>query len=152
MSRMGPDDIPLFAMLKSRMGYLSQRQKVIAQNVANGDTPDYQPRDLKAYSFKATLDQNAAGQPYRGGQVSGTSVNGVQMMATSAAHMSPSKPAGVWRSPEGPDSETTLDGNSVTLEDQMLKMTDARMNYDAAIGFYQKSMAMLKTATRRPGG
>ena len=149
---MGPDDIPLFAMLKSRMGYLSQRQKVIAQNVANGDTPDYQPRDLKAYSFKASLDQSAAGQPYRGGQVSGTSVNGVQMMATSSTHMAPARPAGIWRSPEGPDSETTLDGNSVTLEDQMLKMTDARMNYDAAIGFYQKSMAMLKTATRRPGG
>jgi flagellar basal-body rod protein FlgB len=149
---MGPDDIPLFAMLKSRMGYLSQRQKVIAQNVANADTPDYQPRDLKAYSFKATLDQQATGQSYRGGQVSSTAINGVQMMATNVAHMAPSKPVSPWRSPEQADSETTLDGNSVTLEDQMLKMTDARMNYDAAVGFYQKSMALLKTATRRPGG
>jgi flagellar basal-body rod protein FlgB len=151
MNTMGPDDIPLFAMLKSRMGYLSQRQKVIAQNVANGDTPDYQPRDLKAYTFKATLDQQAVGQPYRGGQVSGTTVNGVQMMATSATHMAPTRAVSPWRSPEGPDSETTLDGNSVTLEDQMLKMTDARMNYDAAVSFYQKSMALLKTSTRRPG-
>lgn len=152
MNIMGPDDIPLFAMLKSRMGYLSERQKVIAQNVANGDTPDYQPRDLKSYSFKATLDQQAAGQPYRGGPVSQPASTGVQMMATSATHMAPTRPASVWRSPEGPDSETTLDGNSVTLEDQMLKMTDARMNYDAAVSFYQKSMAMLKTSTRRPGG
>jgi flagellar basal-body rod protein FlgB len=149
---MGPDDIPLFAMLKSRMGYLSQRQKVIAQNVANGDTPDYQPRDLKAYSFKATLDQQATGQPYRGGTVSPTATNGVQMMATSAAHMAPSKPVQPLALAGRSDSETTLDGNSVTLEDQMLKMTDARMNYDAAVGFYQKSMAMLKTSTRRPGG
>ena len=152
MNTMGPDDIPLFAMLKSRMGYLSERQKVIAQNVANGDTPDYQPRDLKAYSFKATLDQQAGGQPYRGGQVSGTSVNGVQMMATSATHLAPSKPASAWRSPQSADSETTLDGNSVTLEDQMLKMTDARMNYDAAISFYQKSMNMLRQAARKPNG
>ena len=152
MNGMGPDDIPLFAMLKNRMGYLSERQKLIAQNVANGDTPDYQPRDLKAYSFKATLDQQSAGQPYRGGAVSPTATNGVQMMATSSAHMAPPKTISPWRSPEGPDTETTLDGNSVTLEDQMLKMTDARMNYDAAVGFYQKSMAMLKTSTRRPGG
>jgi len=152
MSRMGPDAIPLFAMLKSRMGYLSERQKVIAQNVANGDTPDYQPRDLKAYSFKATLDQQRAGQPYRGGPVSPTATNGVQMMATSATHIAPPKTVSPWRSPQGPDSETTLDGNSVTLEDQMLKMTDARMNYDAAVGFYQKSMQMLKTSMRRPGG
>ena len=151
MTHMGPDDIPLFAMLKSRMGYLSQRQKVIAQNVANADTPDYQPRDLKAYSFKASLDQQATGQPYRGGPVSSQASSGVQMVATSAAHMAPSKPYSPWRSPEQADSETTLDGNSVTLEDQMLKMTDARMNYDAAVSFYQKSMAMLKTATRRPG-
>ncbi len=149
---MGPDDIPLFAMLKSRMGYLSDRQKVIAQNVANADTPDYQPRDLKAYSFKATPEQQASGQPYRGGPVSPTATNGVQMMATSASHMAPSRPASVWRAPEQADSETTLDGNSVTLEDQMLKMTDARMNYDAAVSFYQKSMAMLKQSTRRPGG
>jgi flagellar basal-body rod protein FlgB len=149
---MGPDDIPLFAMLKSRMGYLSDRQKVIAQNVANGDTPDYQPRDLKAFSFKATLDQQASGQPYRGGPVSPTATSGVQMVATSASHMAPTRSASIWRAPEGPDSETTLDGNSVTLEDQMLKMTDARMNYDAAVSFYQKSMAMLKTSTRRPGG
>lgn len=148
---MGPDDIPLFAMLKSRMGYLSERQKVIAQNVANGDTPDYQPRDLKAYTFQASMNAQATGQPYRGGPVS-QPAQGVQMVATSAAHMAPLKPASVWRSPEGPDSETTLDGNSVTLEDQMLKMTDARMNYDAAVGFYQKSMALLKTSTRRPGG
>lgn len=149
---MGPDDIPLFAMLKSRMGYLSERQKVIAQNVANADTPDYQPRDLKSYSFKASLDRQVAGQPYRGGPVSSTATTGVQMMATSASHMAPSSAAGVWRAPVGVDSETTLDGNSVTLEDQMLKMTDARMNYDAAVGFYQKSMQMLKTSTRRPGG
>ncbi|MBC7669603.1 MAG: flagellar basal body rod protein FlgB [Gemmatimonadaceae bacterium] len=147
---MGPDDIPLFSMLKSRLSYLSERQKVIAQNVANADTPDYQPRDLKAYSFKATLDQQATGQPYRGGPVA-QPAGGVQMIATSAAHMAPTKPANIWRAPEGPDTETTLDGNSVTLEDQMLKMTDARMNYDAAVSFYQKSMALLRTSTRRPG-
>ena len=149
---MGPDDIPLFAMLKSRMGYLSERQKVIAQNVANADTPDYQPRDLKAFTFKATLDQQATGQPYRGGPVSPGSTSGVQMVATSAAHMSPSKPASQWRAPEAADSETTLDGNSVTLEDQMLKMTDARMNYDAAVSFYQKSMSLLSASLKRPGG
>ncbi|MBO9707669.1 MAG: flagellar basal body rod protein FlgB [Caulobacter sp.] len=149
---MGPDDIPLFAMLKSRLGYLSERQKVIAQNVANADTPEYQPRDLKGFTFQASMaQQQNPGQAWRGGPVAQPSA-GVQMMATSAAHMAPSKPPTLWRAPEGADTETTLDGNAVTLEDQMLKMTDARMNYDAAVGFYQKAMAMLKTSTRRPGG
>ena len=49
------------------------------------------------------------------------------------------------------DTETTLDGNSVVLEEEMMKMTDARMNYDAAISFYQKSLGLLRMATRRPG-
>ena len=51
----------------------------------------------------------------------------------------------------GRDSETTLNGNAVVLEEQMLKLADARMNYDAAIGFYQKSLGLLKLAARAPG-
>jgi flagellar basal-body rod protein FlgB len=57
----------------------------------------------------------------------------------------------VWRSGGAPDSETTLDGNSVVLEEQMLKMGEARMGYDAAVGFYQKSLGMIRMAARRPG-
>jgi len=33
----------------------------------------------------------------------------------------------------------------------MIKMTEARMNYDAAISFYQKSMSLLRMAARKPG-
>jgi flagellar basal-body rod protein FlgB len=147
---MGPDDIPLFGMLKSRLGYLTERQKLVAQNVANADTPGYRPSDLKAYSFQASLMNQGAGAVYRGGRAAPTS--GVQMMETSAAHMAPSNAPSAWRATSGADSETTLDGNAVSLEDQMMKMTDARTNYDAAISFYQKSMEMLRMASRRPGG
>jgi flagellar basal-body rod protein FlgB len=151
MIAMGPDDIPLFGMLKSRLGYLADRQKLVAQNVANADTPGYQPRDLKAYSFQASLmNQSSGQQPYRGGTVAPTS--GVAMMATSNSHMAPSHAPSAWRATAGADSETTLDGNSVTLEDQMLKMTDARMNYDAAVTFYQKSLSLLRMASRKVNG
>lgn len=150
MIAMGPDDIPLFGMLKSRLGYLTERQKLVAQNVANADTPGYRPTDVKAFSFQASLMNQGAGAVYRGGPSAPTS--GVQMMATSAAHMAPSNAPSAWRATAGADSETTLDGNSVSLEDQMLKMTDARMNYDAAITFYQKSLTMLRMAARKPNG
>jgi flagellar basal-body rod protein FlgB len=150
MIAMGPDDIPLFGMLKSRLGYLTERQKLVAQNVANADTPGYRPSDLKAFSFQASLMNQGSGAVYRGGRAAPTS--GVQMMETSAAHMAPSSAPSAWRATAGADSETTLDGNSVSLEDQMLKMTDARTNYDAAITFYQKSMEMLRQAARKPNG
>jgi flagellar basal-body rod protein FlgB len=150
MIAMGPDDLPLFGMLKSRLGYLTERQKLVAQNVANADTPGYRPHDLKAFSFQASLMNQGSGAVYRGGRSAPT--GSVSMMATSASHMAPSNAPSAWRATAGADSETTLDGNAVSLEDQMLKMTDARMNYDAAITFYQKSMNMLRTAARKPNG
>lgn len=150
MIAMGPDDIPLFGMLKSRLGYLTERQKLVSQNVANADTPGYRPTDLKAFSFQASLMNQGSGDAYRGGVNAPTS--GVQMMATSAAHMAPSNAPSAWRATAGADSETTLDGNAVSLEDQMLKMTEARTNYDAAITFYQKSLSMLRMASRKPNG
>ena len=48
-------------------------------------------------------------------------------------------------------AETTLDGNSVVLEEEMMKMSDTRMNYDAAVSFYQKSLDLLRTAAKKPG-
>jgi flagellar basal-body rod protein FlgB len=37
------------------------------------------------------------------------------------------------------------------LEDQMMKLTQARMDYDAAVGLYQQSLQLLKTAIKKPG-
>ena len=50
-----------------------------------------------------------------------------------------------------PDSETTLTGNSVVLEEEMMKMSQARTDYDAAVSFYEQSLALIQTAIKRPG-
>jgi flagellar basal-body rod protein FlgB len=136
-------DIPLLAMLRSRLGYLSQRQKVIAQNVANSDTPGFAPSDLKPFSFHA--------QP-----ADGTAAAGVQAM-TQPGHMqlgggAKTGAGGGFKSLKTKDSETTLDGNSVVLEEEMMKMSEARMNYEAAVSFYQKSLNLLSMAAKKPGG
>jgi flagellar basal-body rod protein FlgB len=126
-------------MLRSRMGYLSEKERVIGQNVANSDTPRYQPGDLKPFTFDAKLQQSMP----------------VVQAATQANHIKPpssqTRAGSAFKSVRKPDSETTLDGNSVVLEEQMMKMTEARMNYDAAIGFYQKSLSMLRMAAKAPG-
>lgn len=132
--------IPLFAMLRGKLSHLTERQKLIAENVANSSTPGYQPRDLTPFSFQARL----AAQPLAAAPAQ-----------TQAAHMpgtlSTRTPAAPHKARKGRDSETTLDGNSVVLEEQMMKMAQARMDYDAAVGFYQKSLGLLKMATRPPG-
>ena len=134
-------DIPLFSMLRSRLGYLSDRQRLIAQNVANAETPGYSPNDLKPFTFDTALKTQMAG----GG-----------MAVTQPGHMAlpNSATAGAqqkFKAQRIRDSETTLDGNSVVLEEEMVKMSDARMSYDAAISFYQKSLNMLRMAARAPG-
>lgn len=128
-------DLPLFSQIKGRLTWLDQRQRVIAENVANADTPGYAARDLsQPADFAAAL---------RAGRV--------QMARTSAMHIAPAGHAARFEVNRSPDSETTLDGNSVVVEEQMLKMAESRMAYDAAIGLYQKSMQMLRLAAKPPG-
>ena len=74
-------DIPIFAMLRSRMGYLSERQRVIAENVANSDTPGYNPHDLKAFSFQAKMQGRASSGSVVAATPAGT------MAATQPGHM-----------------------------------------------------------------
>lgn len=138
---MNLDQIPLLAMLKGKLGYLNERQKLISQNVANADTPGYAPSDLKPFSFEQQLKAATAAE------------NGVSQTRTNAAHLagkSNDKP--VWKSQESPDSEARLDGNQVVLEDQMIKMGEARMDYDTAVGLYTQSLGLLRLAARKPGG
>jgi flagellar basal-body rod protein FlgB len=134
------DQIPLFAMLKGKLGYLNDRQRLIAQNVANADTPGYAPSDLKPFTIPTALAAPAAS----GGGVTATRTNGAHLGTTVA-------PKATWKATVAADSEARLDGNQVVLEDQMMKMTESRLDYDAAIGLYQKSVAMLRLAARRPG-
>ena len=146
---MNIDDIPLFAMLRGRLGYLNQRQQVVAQNIANADTPNYTPRDLRGFSFQSHLNGHAGavGTSSIGsiGSIDGASAPHLLKTATSG------QPSAPWRPVDAADSETTLDGNQVVLEEQMMKMSEARMNYDAAISFYQKSLGLLRMASRPPG-
>ena len=133
---MGFTDLPLLGQIKGRLNWLDERQRVIAQNVANSDTPGYAARDLAQPTDFAAALRNGGG---------------LRMARTSAMHIAPQGQQARFDATSAPDSETTLDGNSVVVEEQMLKMAESRMAYDAAIGLYQKSMQMLRMAARPPG-
>ena len=137
---MGVADIPLLSQIKGRMTWLDERQRLVAQNVANADTPGYVGRDLRAPTDFAAAMRDGGG---------------LRMAQTSAGHMPIGGPNGApvarFTSEASPDSETTLDGNAVVVEEQVLKMAESRMAYDAAIGLYTKSMAMIGLAAKVPG-
>ncbi|MEZ6028625.1 MAG: flagellar basal body protein [Hyphomonadaceae bacterium] len=145
---MDPNQISVFSLMKARLQMLGERQKVIAQNVANVSTPGYVPNDINQDAFAATL-QRMAGQS-RTANGPGRTV----MAATQAGHLQPaSGPAAPGVSVvKSPDSETTLDGNAVVVEEQMIKIAETRMDFETMVGLYQKSLGLLRLASRSPRG
>ncbi len=132
------DGIPVFAVLKAKLGYDSERQKLISQNVANADTPGYAPKDLGRFSFSGALQAATGGA--------------IAPMRTNAMHLAGRAPrSGGWKAGATPDSEARLDGNQVVLEDQMMKMTEARTDYESALTLYSQSLNLLRTAAKAPG-
>ncbi len=125
-------DVPLFAMLKERMTWLHQRQDLLSQNVANADTPGYVARDLKALDFESALRKTSSG---------------AAMMTTNARHIAiaPTS-ASKFDDVAAPDVEASPNGNAVSLEMEMIKVSDTQAQFQAAANLYAKAMTLMKTA------
>lgn len=140
-------DQPFFASLRQRLGFLGERQKVLSENVANASTPKYVPKDMDERAFSNAL---ARTMPQSSSSMAGKPIAPVTMVATSRAHFGGNVITSSAPTIKSPDSETTLDGNAVVLEEQMIKVADTRMNYDVAIGLYQKGLQLMRIAARKP--
>ncbi len=124
--------VPLLGMLKEKMTWLGARQKVLAENVAHGDTPGYRAQDLERPDFTKVLNRErgagmATAQP---GHFTGTSGRGqLDHRATQREswHASP-------------------DGNTVSVEQEMMKVSETVGEYRMAANLYAKSIGLLKTA------
>jgi flagellar basal-body rod protein FlgB len=129
--------LPLFSMISQRIGWLSERQKVLAENVANADTPNYKARDLKPLDFAAMA--NAAGA---GGRLTA--------VATDQRHID-ARPAGATKSAlaKDPKAESTLSGNTVSLESEMMKVAETAMDYQLITNLYRKQIGLIKAVIGR---
>ena len=141
-------DLPLFSMLKTRMHWLEQRQKLLAENVANANTPNYRGRDLKQLDFKRTLDASLGSAAMGSAGIGPASMNSasVGMSATQPGHLrGGSGTRGFDVNPSG-GFETTPSQNSVVLEDEMMKVAQTQLDHQTAISLYQRGVGMIKTA------
>lgn len=130
-----------FGTLRARLDQLSQRQRLISENIANASTPGYVPRDLDTTSFDRALAQQASG----GG--------GLRMARTNDMHMAQGGGSmnAAPRVVTSEDSETTMDGNAVVLEDQMARAAETRMAFETGIALYQKGLQLVRMAAKPPG-
>src|SRR5262245_45159234 len=119
--------IPLFGVMKTKLDYLSQRQAVLAQNIANADTPGYKAMDVAAPDFKKML--NAA-----------TPARALQMQITDPRHRAHGAiAAGEFKiDKRAATDELNPDGNNVVIEEEMSKVAENQMEYQKALSLYGK--------------
>ena len=123
--------VPLFSLLTNRMSWLSTRQSVLAQNVANADTPNYVARDIKPMDFDSMLsDQKGTG-----------------MTVTNARHLDIRAQRGnAFEEQDAEGEGGTPGGNVVSVEQEMIKLSDTQIQYQTATNLYQKAVNMFRTA------
>ena len=122
----------------------SERQRLIASNIANADTPGYVSKD---FDFSTALRQ-ATGQRSAGDSSIGTSR--LQLQGANPGHLGLNgAPAGSRGEPElgyAAASQTNLDSNTVDLDRERANFADNTVRYEATLRFINSSMRTLNTA------
>lgn len=113
------------------MQWHQTRQTLLAENVANAETPGYRGRDLTAFSTEEAVRRSPS----------------VTTLATNARHFAVgSDPSRAMGARTMNSFEIMPEGNGVTLEEEMMKVTTNQMDYQAATTLYSRSMRVIKIA------
>jgi len=133
---MDPFNLPLLSSLTDKMRFLSARASTIAENIANADTPGYIAKDLnevRTSSFSRHLPSESIMKSSHPEHITAarTSRAGSNMRTTTTKN-----------------TETSLTGNTVSIEEETLKLSQTRMEYGLASTLYRKSLDMLRLAAR----
>ncbi len=124
--------LTLFSLVKKRLSWLGQRQEVLAQNIANADTPEYQPKDLKPFQFRELVKSETMQ---------------VNLNVTDQGHLAGRKRAiQDYATQEKRPYETAPAGNAVILEEQMAKVGETQINHRLTTDVYKRHLLMIKEA------
>jgi flagellar basal-body rod protein FlgB len=128
-------DIPILSMIRTRLDWNQERQRVLSENVANSDTPHYRARDLTPLKFEPTSLAATSG------------VTPVSLAETESGHIAGLGSSGSqFRTANAANYEIKPTGNTVSLEDEMMKVASNQMDYQAVTALYTRSLNLLKIA------
>ncbi len=128
------DGIDVFRITGARMRHLSERQNVVAQNIANADTPHYRAREVKPFQFDSALLRTQGG------------VAPLRLAGSQAGHITGSRRGVDVTTDRASSYSEDPTGNTVDLEEQMVKQADVAKNYDLAAVVYKRNAALMRTA------
>lgn len=137
------DTPSILSGIRANMEYLSRRQQVLAQNIANSETPGYRARDLARPDFAAMVGDT--------GGVPSVATPRVELTAGMRA-MGATPLQGARGEIFSTDiGETKPDGNNVTIEDQLLQMSQVQADFTAMASLYRKQLDLMRAAIGRRG-
>jgi flagellar basal-body rod protein FlgB len=126
-------DINTLSLASALAAHAAARQQVIAENVAQSDTPGYKARDIA--DFASIVDDPVgafAARMTRPGHIAfGADARGFDAREQTAL------------------GAETPNGNTVSLEDQMMRAAEVRQEHEMAIGVYSKSLEILRATVSR---
>ncbi len=136
---------PLMEAIACAMRHMELRQRIVAENIANADTPHFRARTVAPQDFGHLLSTQLPVATAR--QVARPQVMASEAMVALGA----SRPRDAGVSEDKDTSETKPDGNSVVLEDQILDMGEIRADFTALTNLYRKQLSLLNIAIGRGG-
>lgn len=129
------EKLNIFQIAMASAQHSGARQAIVAQNIANADTPGYAARDLMP--FRQVYDAAARSQHTAGA-----------LRATRARHLN-GFAQGQLPQTVAEQSDINPNGNSVSVEDQMLRAVELRRQHDRSLAIYKSSLTLLRTSLGR---
>lgn len=128
------ENLKVFSMAQAMAGHASARQAIIAENIANADTPGYRARDLKPFS-----------ETYR--------TESLTLPATRTGHfLSQGTDAALAQArPVYRPGAASPNGNTVSLENEIFAAADAKSEHDRALAIYRSALNILRTSASSRG-
>lgn len=130
--------LPLFSALTRKMGWDTARQEVLAQNVANVDTPEYRASDIRPLDFSAELRSSAAGAG---------SMPELAQAVTSPLDIGFTGQGDTYdATPDNTVNDREINGNTVSLEDQLMQVSETASDYQLMTNLYKKQVNLFTDA------
>ncbi|MFQ1700435.1 FlgB family protein [Loktanella agnita] len=120
--------LDLFQTANAMARHAGARQAVVARNIANADTPGYQAQQISAFQDVYSEAGTGALRASRPGHIANLAGGAVAARTTAAA------------------AEPSPNGNSVSIEDQMLSSVSITREHNRALAIYRHTMTVLRTS------
>lgn len=118
--------LEVFRVASDMAKHAGQRQALISENIANADTPGFVARDIPSFKDMVRSDPGSLQRATRHGHLHGMRTNGQLATATQDK------------------SHASIDGNSVSVEREMLKAVETKRQHDRALTIYKSGLDVLR--------